>query len=396
MRGHLQQRGKDSYRLKVFLGRSADGKRRYLERTVRGTQREAERELARMVVEVDEGRWVASAPMTMDELLDRWLALKATTVEPTTVEGYRWVADRYIRPVLGERKVASIRTLELDDFYARLRTGGGRDGRALSGRTVRICHTVLRQSLDQARRWGLLARNPAREATPPAAARTEIDPPTVEQARTLLAAAFDHDPDFGVYLWVLASTGCRRGEGCALRWCDVDWEHRELVIRRSIAHVGSKVVVAKDTKTHQGRRVALDEATVELLREHHLRAKELALAVGVRLGEDAYVFSEAGDFSRPWRPDVCTNWFGRLRATLCLEHVRLHDLRHFMATQLGQSGTPVATISARLGHRDKATTLNIYSHALPATDVQAAEVMGTVLGGARPGAARRAERGGPR
>ena len=75
MRGHLQQRGADSWRLKVFLGRSADGKKRYLERTVRGTRREADQELARMVVEAGEGRWVPSAPMTMAELLDRWLRL---------------------------------------------------------------------------------------------------------------------------------------------------------------------------------------------------------------------------------------------------------------------------------------------------------------------------------
>ena len=56
MRGHLQQRSRDTWRLKVYVGRSADGKRRYLARTVRGSRREAERELARLVVEVGEGR----------------------------------------------------------------------------------------------------------------------------------------------------------------------------------------------------------------------------------------------------------------------------------------------------------------------------------------------------
>lgn len=128
MRGHLQQRGDDQWRLKVFLGRSPDGKRRYLERTVRGTRREAERALARLVVEVDEGRHVAAAQMTVGEVVDRWLALKATTVEPTTVEGYRWIVERYARPEFGARRVSSLRTLELDDWYQRLRAGGGTDG----------------------------------------------------------------------------------------------------------------------------------------------------------------------------------------------------------------------------------------------------------------------------
>lgn len=387
MRGHMQQRSHDAWRLKVFLGRDAAGKRRYLERTVHGSRREAERELARLVVEVDDGRHVASGPMAVGELLDRWLTLKTTTVQASTVEGYRWVVERYVRPAFGHRKVASIRTVELDAWYASLRSSGGRDGRPLSGRTVRICHTVVRQSLDQARKWGLVARNPALEATPPVAARKEISPPSPARVRELLAAAFDFDADFGVYLWVLATTGCRRGEGCALRWRDVDWEHRELLIRRSIAIVKG-VVVEKDTKTHQARRVSIDEATQNLLREHHLRSRELALTLGVGLTDEAFVFSEAGDFSRPWRPDVCTNRFGRLRAQLDLRHVRLHDIRHFMATALGQSGTPVATISARLGHRDKATTLNIYSHALPAADAAAADYMGSLLSGADVGRSR--------
>ncbi len=125
MRGHLQQRSPDTWRLKVYVGRSADGKRRYLERTVHGSRREAERELARLIVEVDEGRHVASAPMTMGELLDRWLDLKAMTVEANTANGYRWIVERYVRPTFGDRKVASIRTLELDHWCQHLRTGGG-------------------------------------------------------------------------------------------------------------------------------------------------------------------------------------------------------------------------------------------------------------------------------
>lgn len=77
---------------------------------------------------------------------------------------------------------------------------------------------------------------------------------------------------------------------------------------------------------------------------------------------------------------MCTNWFGRLRAQLGLQHVRLHDVRHFVATSLGAAGTPIATISDHLGHRDKATTLNIYSHSLPAADAEAGVVMGALLG----------------
>jgi len=251
MRGHIQQRGKDSWRVKVFVGRDAAGVRRYVERTVRGSRREAEREVARVVVEVDEGRHVASAPLSFGELLDRWLDVKRRTVEASTLSSYEWIARANVRPALGARRVASLRPMDLDALYADLA------GRGLSARTVRMCHTVMRQSLEPARRWGLIARNPALDATPPPQRRREITPPTVAQVQELIAAADAEDPDLGAYLWVLAVTGCRRGEACALRWTDVDLDRGEVVIRRSISHAGDELR-EKDTKTHQGRGFGVD------------------------------------------------------------------------------------------------------------------------------------------
>ena len=370
MRGNIQQRGPQSWRVKAFVGRDAAGAKRYVGRTVRGTRRDAERELSLLLVEVDEGRHAAAAPVTFGDLLDRWLDVKRRMVEPKTIESYEWVARKYLRPALADRKVGALRPIDLDMVYSDLH------GRGLSARTVRICHTVVRQSLEQARKWGLIARNPALDATPPVQRRREIVPPTAAQVRALIAAAGGDDPHFAAYLWMLAATGCRRGEACALRWTDIDLDGGQLLIRRSISQVGT-TVREKDTKTHQSRRLAIDEATVGVLRSLRLRARERALALGESVADDALLFCDVE--GRPWRPDVCTNRFARLRATLGFERVGLHDLRHFVATELGGAGVPIATISGRLGHSEKATTLNLYTHALPATDQAAAVYLGNLL-----------------
>src|SRR4051795_4321279 len=136
MRGHLQQRSAGSWRLKVFVGRLDDGRKRYIERTVRGTRRDAERALARLIVEVDEGRHVAAAPMTFNELVEQWLEVKAGTVEASTFKNYEWAHRTYIAPAIGDRKLTTIRVLELDRLYRSLHEGG------LAPRTVRLCHTV--------------------------------------------------------------------------------------------------------------------------------------------------------------------------------------------------------------------------------------------------------------
>jgi integrase len=370
MRGHIQQRGPRSWRIKAFVGRDSTGTKRYVQRTVTGTRRDADRELSRLLVEVDQGRFVASAAMTLDELLDRWLVVKRQSVEASTLKSYEWIARTYIRPSLGDRKVGALRPIDLDMLYGEL------GGRGLSSRTVRICHTVLRQSLEQARRWGFIARSPAVDASPPPQHKVEVTPPTVDEVLRLLDAAYEEDPAFGTYLWVISATGCRRGEVCALRWTDVDLDGRELRVRRSVVHVDGEVR-EKDTKTHASRRLALDEPTVALLRQHRRRQRELALALGVRLPDDAVLFGDPE--GRPWRPDVCTNRFGRLRARLGLERVRLHDLRHFVASILIDGGIPISTVSTRLGHSQTSTTLDLYTHAIPATDQRAADYLGSVL-----------------
>jgi Phage integrase family len=58
-----------------------------------------------------------------------------------------------------------------------------------------------------------------------------------------------------------------------------------------------------------------------------------------------------------------------------------HDLRHFVATRLLASGVDVRTVAGRLGHRNVATTLNVYSHFLEEPDREAADLMGRLVRG---------------
>jgi integrase len=56
-------------------------------------------------------------------------------------------------------------------------------------------------------------------------------------------------------------------------------------------------------------------------------------------------------------------------------------LRHFVATQLLSAGVDVRTVAGRLGHRNAATTLNVYAHFLAQSDRAAADIMGGLISG---------------
>ena len=130
--------------------------------------------------------------------------------------------------------------------------------------------------------------------------------------------------------------------------------------------------------------MSLDSATTQSLAEYQKLMAERASVCGVELTDRSFVFSNDADGQTPWRPDYVTGAWARLRKSLGLDHVRLHDLRHFQATMLLQGGIPVKDVSKRIGHRDAATTLNVYAHVLESTDRRSADVIGDLLDGSTP------------
>lgn len=175
-------------------------------------------------------------------------------------------------------------------------------------------------------------------------------------------------------------TGARRGELCGLRWSDLDTKRAELLIQRSMYETTEREILEKDMKTHQARRIALDEGTMHELKRHREWMESRSEFCGVELDAHAYLFSDHERGVEPWRPDRVSLAFRRLCAELELPGIRFHDLRHFAATNLLSAGIDVRTVSSRLGHANASTTLGTYAHFVGAADRNAAEVLGNVIG----------------
>ena len=381
MAGSIRQRGKESWELRVFVGRDPDTDRKeYATRTFRGTRREAEKELARLVVAADEGKIVAKTG-TVGELCERWWSHGTPDWAPRTAEGYRRILDRHIIPRFGTTPLRRLRTSEIDAWYAKLRKSGGQNGGPLDADSVRRIHAVLHVALKQGVRWGWIGVNPADYATKPRTTKHEIVLPKPADVLRLVEASAKVNEWLPYFLRLAAVTGARRGELCGLQWKHVDFDRRQLTIERSITQLAGNVVLAKDTKTHAARRIGLDVRTVELLAELQAAQQERASRFRTAIAEDGYLFSHDIDARGPWRPDYATLAFGRLAKELDLPGLRLHDLRHFVATLMLVGGQDVRTVSGRLGHANAATTLGIYAHFMDAADHKAADFLGGVLDG---------------
>ena len=120
---------------------------------------------------------------------------------------------------------------------------------------------------------------------------------------------------------------------------------------------------------------------------HYATGASIARAAqrNTQLMRDSFVYSAEPDGSRPWTPNRVTKRFIRARSRAGLAHFPLHELRHFMATQMLAAGAPVASVSARLSHARASTTLNVYAHVVPGADRDAAEILSSLLVTARSG-----------
>ncbi|HSH60097.1 MAG TPA: site-specific integrase [Acidimicrobiales bacterium] len=355
------------------------GRKRYSTRTVRVKgRREAEKALAAFVTELQTSGMVAGG--TFGELVERWIETALPGWSPANEVTVRNTVSYYLGSLL-PLKLSRLRTADLDAFYAALRERGGRGGRPLAVSTVRRVHSVVRAALEQGVRWGWLRENPAARASPGPGQPAEVRPPAPEAVLALLERAEQDDPAFAVFLVLAAVTGARRGELLALRWTDIDLELGTLTITRAISEGPEGPVEHQRPKTRGSvRRLALDDATVAVLAAQRSRSVEVASVCGLALPSDAFLFSHQPDGSVPWKPGFVSLKFRRLRHSVGLDEVRLHDLRHFVATTLLGAGVDLQTVAGRLGHAGGGrTTLAVYSHFQQAADRNAADLLGKLL-----------------
>ncbi len=221
-------------------------------------------------------------------LTDHWLPAARTEAtrsgaprRESTIGTYETVVDKWLVPHIGGDRVAALTPKGVEAGLTELREHGGKNGRALGGRSVQVAHGVLRQALDYGLRHGYVQRNVAAEVRRPGAKAAVMSAWTVDEARAFLTAVKD-DRLYAAWL-LLLSRGPRRGELAGLRWADVDFDAKVAKIAVTRVAVGGKTR-ASTPKTAAGTRsLSLDASLVTVLKDHRKRQLRGADGVGRRV-----------------------------------------------------------------------------------------------------------------
>lgn len=334
------------------------------------TRKEVSEQLKIALREQQQGLPVAVERQTMAQFLDRWLAddVKPTR-QPKTYISYADTVRVHITPELGRHQLARLAPPHLQALLTAKRASG------LSPRSVADIRTVLRIALNRAMKWGLVSRNVAALVDPPRVVRREVRPLTPEQARRFLDAA-KGDRLEALYSVAIA-LGLRSGEALGLRWEDVDLDGRTLRVRFALQRIDGKLTL-KEPKTEKSKRtVSMPDATVRALRAHRIRQVEERLLAGSRWQDRGFVF--ASTIGTPLEPSNVLKQFKAILERAELPKQRFHDLRHCCASLLLAQGVPARVVMDILGHTQIATTMDLYSHVMPAAQRDAADLMDAIL-----------------
>jgi integrase len=232
MRGHLRERSPGHWAIVIDVPDFVTGKRRQRWHSFKGSKRQAQVECARLISDLDKGTHVEPSRMTLAAFFERWLEHMQGQVSPRSHERYAELARKNLVPLLGGLALTKLRPEPISQAYATALTSGRRDGSGgLSARTVTHMHRVLREALQQAVRWQMLARNPADAVKPPKVERKQMSVFDTDATAALIGAARGTALAVPIPLGVLC--GLRRGEIAALRWRNVDIERSQLSVTAS-------------------------------------------------------------------------------------------------------------------------------------------------------------------
>lgn len=352
---------------------------------MQGTKRDAEKKLAELLHDLHRSQYVEPSKLTLGEWLHEWLetAITPPNKRPRTYETYKSVIERHLKPALGHLRLQQARPTDLKRYC---------NEAALSPTTLEQHHTLLHSALKAAQLQGLVQRNVASLVIGKPHRREGRDDVLrhcweAEDARRFIAAAKELGPQPAAFYTLALGTGARKGELCGLKWSEVDLEAGTVAIVRQLIKPG-RTPVFGPLKGREHRTISIAPETVALLRKHKAHQGELKLASRMHSHDHGLVFAKEWEHLRRHgdtlgHPLQMNNlgqheYLSIIKAA-GVRPIKFHGLRHTCATRLLQAGVNRKVVQERLEHKKIEITLNIYAHALPSMQQDAATKLAALL-----------------
>jgi integrase len=308
--------------------------------------------------QITDGVLVDDKKITFGNFLEQWFEdIAKPRLKPSTIITHTSVINNHIKPSIGDVRLSQLSPPHLQSLYSQKLKEG------LSSRTVKYIHTIIHQTLDQALKWDLVARNVSDAVDSPKLVKKPVEPLTQDQVQRLLEV-LEGDRLYSYYV-VLAGCGLRRGEALALTKNAVDLEEGTIHIKQIIQHIIGEGLVVSEPKTEKSKRIVVMPDFVK---------NALATHMSNQVVESDYIFHTSK--GTPFYPRNIVRHFKKTLDKAGLPSTtRIHDLRHFFVSYLLSQKTSPTDVQHLVGHASFRTTTDIYGHLMPGAKTEAAKKM---------------------
>ena len=337
------------------------------------TREEAAQKLLQAQTVIADGLPLAGVRLLVGPFLEEWLRdIVVHKVRPKTRVRYQELVGLHIAPEIGRVSLAKLTPQHVERMMSRVAKKG------VAPRTVAHCRAVLRNALNHAMRYSLVARNVASLAEAPKVPEPEIRALTPAAARQVLAAV--KGDRLEALFTVALACGLRQSEALGLRWSDVDLDTATLTVQRTIQRVNGEYRVLEPKTRRSRRTISLPAPVTASLRQHKARQMGDRLRIGPVWEGDAWgglLFTD--EIGHPLSSSHVSRRFKSLLSLAELPAMRYHDLRHGAASLMAAQGVPPRVAMEVLGHAQISTTMNIYAHVAPEFQKEASESVAAAL-----------------
>lgn len=320
--------------------------------------------------------------ITLEQWYFTWLFdFKSKDLKPSTFELYESIYRLYIKDRdIGNIKLVDLRTAHLQRYYTKLL-----DIDKLDASNVKRINNTLKTCLVEAEKQGYIQKNWCKMVTLPKVKKEDTIKVLSKDDQLKLLDAIK-GIDLELLITFALGTGLRLGEILGLKWSDINFKESTLDVKRSVRRVveiqrdGTRERMLKEVlpKTENSfRTVPIPSSILSKLKSYKKEQNELILSLGENYQNNNYVFcNQDGTIMDTKKPNR------RLTSVLKannMNHIVFHALRHTYATRLFEAGVPPKTVQALLGHSDIETTMNIYTHVMKDTKVEAVDKINSIF-----------------
>lgn len=357
----IRQRANGSYEVRV--SRNGKSYSAYAK-----TITEAKKKKAELEFKLDNNGIIENKKITYGEWFTQWMEnYKKNSVKKGTFNTYKYYYDSIIKEEFKNRKLSSIKGIDLQRFFNKLLAKNYSDS------SLRLVKAILGSSLKQAYKDEIISRNPMDAVTLPKNKEvTKKEKIALTREQQTLFMEFAKDSYLYNYFAVSLRSGMRSGEIRGLKLGDIDKENGVIHVRRTLKYINKQGFFEDTPKTKSSLRdIPLTSDLIALLEDQ----KNFW---GFKIEKiDRYIFcnemGEALSLMKVRREIDRIIKEIRSAGHEDFPHFSSHTFRHTFATRAIEAGMPPQVLKTILGHSSLAMTMDLYSHVLPDTKSQEME-----------------------